>query len=85
MLTELEDTVDININFQSDCLLLGIQSKVYQPLMKREMCGSYTILSKLLNINFLIKSKLISQWLSSSVGHLKILRHFITCSVISFN
>jgi len=86
MLMELEDMVDcVNINFQSDCLLLGIQSKVYQPLMKREMCGSYTILSKLLNKNFPIKSRLISQWLSCSVGYLKILRHFIACSIISFN
>jgi len=82
MLMELEDMVDcVNVNSQSDCLLLGIQSKIYQPLMKREMCGLYTILSKLLNINFLIRSRLISQWPSSSVGYLKMSHHFFTCSV----
>lgn len=40
MLTHLENLVKgVNTDFQADCLLLGIQSKVYQPLMKREMCG----------------------------------------------
>lgn len=46
MLMELENSLnDINFqsNFQSNCLLLGVQSKIYQPLMKREMCGKYTI------------------------------------------
>lgn len=43
---ELENflnSVNFQSNFQSDCLLLGVQSKIYQPLMKREMCGKYTI------------------------------------------
>ncbi|KAL6432625.1 hypothetical protein ACFW04_006224 [Cataglyphis niger] len=41
MLTKLEDLVSCaNTDFQSDCLLLGVRSKVYQPLMKREMCES---------------------------------------------
>ncbi|KAL6257389.1 hypothetical protein P5V15_010961 [Pogonomyrmex californicus] len=41
MLMELENLVNcVNIDFQSDCLLLGVQSKIYQPLMKREMCES---------------------------------------------
>lgn len=40
MLTKLENLVNCaNTDFQSDCLLLGVRSKVYQPLMKREMCG----------------------------------------------
>lgn len=40
MLAELESLVKCaSTNFQSDCLLLGVQSKIYQPLMKREMCG----------------------------------------------
>lgn len=40
MLTHLENLVKgVNTDFQDDCLLLGIQSKMYQPLMKREMCG----------------------------------------------
>ncbi|XP_071555254.1 tRNA pseudouridine(38/39) synthase isoform X1 [Temnothorax nylanderi] len=41
MLMELENFVNcVSTNFQSDCLLLGVQSKIYQPLMKREMCES---------------------------------------------
>ncbi|KAM0733975.1 tRNA pseudouridine(38/39) synthase [Formica fusca] len=41
MLTKLEDLINCaNTDFQSDCLLLGVRSKVYQPLMKREMCES---------------------------------------------
>ncbi|XP_011684907.1 PREDICTED: tRNA pseudouridine(38/39) synthase [Wasmannia auropunctata] len=41
MLMKLENCVNcVNTDFQSDCLLLGVQSKVYQPLMKREMCES---------------------------------------------
>ncbi|XP_032683103.1 tRNA pseudouridine(38/39) synthase [Odontomachus brunneus] len=41
MLLELENLVNrTNTNFQSDCLLLGAQSKVYQPLMKRVTCES---------------------------------------------
>ncbi|XP_029170311.1 tRNA pseudouridine(38/39) synthase [Nylanderia fulva] len=41
MLTKLENLVDCaNTDFQSDCLLLGVRSKIYQPLMKREMCES---------------------------------------------
>jgi len=40
MLMELENFLNcVNTDFQSDCLLLGVQSKIYQPLMKREMCG----------------------------------------------
>ncbi|KMQ90739.1 trna pseudouridine synthase 3 [Lasius niger] len=40
MLTKLENLVNCaNTDFQSDCLLLGVRSKIYQPLMKREMCG----------------------------------------------
>ncbi|KAL0102149.1 hypothetical protein PUN28_018583 [Cardiocondyla obscurior] len=39
MLTELENFVKCT-NFQSDCLLLGVQSKIYQPLMKRDLCES---------------------------------------------
>lgn len=40
MLMELENFINcVNTDFQSDCLLLGVQSKIYQPLMKREMCG----------------------------------------------
>ncbi|XP_011154690.1 tRNA pseudouridine(38/39) synthase isoform X2 [Harpegnathos saltator] len=41
MLAELENIANsTNNDFQSDCLLLGAQSKVYQPLMKREVCES---------------------------------------------
>jgi len=44
MLMKLENFVNcVNTDFQSDCLLLGVQSKVYQPLMKRELCGKYMI------------------------------------------
>lgn len=44
MLMKLENFVNcVNTDFQSDCLLLGVQSKIYQPLMKREMCGKYMI------------------------------------------
>lgn len=56
MLIELEnflsDSVNFQSNFQSDCLLLGVQSKIYQPLMKREMCGKCM---KPVNINSSIK------------------------------
>ncbi|XP_012524214.1 tRNA pseudouridine(38/39) synthase isoform X3 [Monomorium pharaonis] len=57
MLTELKNFVScVNTNFQSDCLLLGIQSKIYQPLMKREMCGKYiNFIKNLVNLNSPIK------------------------------
>lgn len=57
MLMELENFVNCaNTDFQSDCLLLGVQSKIYQPLMKREMCGKYMIdfIKAIMNINSLI-------------------------------
>lgn len=57
MLMELENFVNcVNTDFQSDCLLLGVQSKTYQPLMKREMCGKYMIdfIKAIVNINSLI-------------------------------
>lgn len=31
---------DLN-NYQANCLIQGVQSKVYQPLMKRLTCGAY--------------------------------------------
>ncbi|KOC63618.1 tRNA pseudouridine(38/39) synthase, partial [Habropoda laboriosa] len=41
MLSDLEDLTNCkDLNFQSDCLLLGAQSKVYQSLMKRVTCES---------------------------------------------
>ncbi|XP_076280720.1 tRNA pseudouridine(38/39) synthase [Lasioglossum baleicum] len=41
MLSELEGLMDCNdLAFQSDPLLLGVQSRVYQPLMKRDTCDS---------------------------------------------
>lgn len=41
MLSDLEDSVDLkDTSFQADCLLLGAQPKVYQPLMKRRTCDS---------------------------------------------
>ncbi|XP_033297097.1 tRNA pseudouridine(38/39) synthase [Bombus bifarius] len=41
MLSDLEDTTDCkDMLFQSDCLLLGIQPRVYQRLMKRPTCES---------------------------------------------
>ncbi|XP_006611518.1 tRNA pseudouridine(38/39) synthase [Apis dorsata] len=41
MLLELENSINYkNMFFQSDCLLLGVQSKVYQHLMKRPTCES---------------------------------------------
>lgn len=44
MLMELKNSVNcVNTDFQSDCLLLGIQSKIYHPLMLREMCGKHII------------------------------------------
>jgi len=44
MLMKLENFINcVNSDFQSDSLLLGVQSKIYQPLMKREMCGKYMI------------------------------------------
>lgn len=40
MLLELENSINYkNMSFQNDCLLLGVQSKVYQRLMKRPTCG----------------------------------------------
>ncbi|XP_050437562.1 tRNA pseudouridine(38/39) synthase [Adelges cooleyi] len=35
MLKNIEDLVPDSINKQSDCLLQGVKSKIYQPLMKR--------------------------------------------------
>ncbi|OAD58267.1 tRNA pseudouridine(38/39) synthase [Eufriesea mexicana] len=41
MLSDLEASIDCkDMAFQSDCLLLGVQSKVYQRLMKRPTCES---------------------------------------------
>nr|XP_003707139.1 PREDICTED: tRNA pseudouridine(38/39) synthase [Megachile rotundata]XP_012149511.1 PREDICTED: tRNA pseudouridine(38/39) synthase [Megachile rotundata] len=41
MLLNLEDSMNCqNLSFQNDCLLLGVQSKTYQPLMKRVTCES---------------------------------------------
>ncbi|KAF3422522.1 hypothetical protein E2986_04841 [Frieseomelitta varia] len=41
MLSDLEDSIDCkDIFFQSDCLLLGIQPRMYQRLMKRPTCES---------------------------------------------
>lgn len=41
MLLELENSINYkNMSFQNDCLLLGVQSKVYQRLMKRPTCES---------------------------------------------
>ncbi|XP_014479430.1 PREDICTED: tRNA pseudouridine(38/39) synthase isoform X2 [Dinoponera quadriceps] len=41
MLSELECMVNCkSTDFQNDCLLRGAQSRVYQPLMKRDMCKS---------------------------------------------
>lgn len=41
MLTELEKLANrVPLNFQSDSLLLGVQSKVYRPLMQRVTCDS---------------------------------------------
>ena len=40
MLSDLENSIDSkDMLFQSDCLLLGIQPRVYQRLMKRPTCG----------------------------------------------
>lgn len=40
MLLELENSINYkNMSFQNDCLLLGVQSKVYQHLMKRPTFG----------------------------------------------
>lgn len=42
MLSDLENSIDCkDMAFQSDCLLLGVHSKVYQRLMKRPTCGWY--------------------------------------------
>lgn len=31
--------IDKHPNFQSDCLLQGVEPKIYKPLMTRETCG----------------------------------------------
>ncbi|XP_031840437.2 tRNA pseudouridine(38/39) synthase [Nomia melanderi] len=41
MLSDLENSMNrTDLSFQSDPLLVGVQSKVYQPLMKRVTCDS---------------------------------------------
>ncbi|XP_034191751.2 tRNA pseudouridine(38/39) synthase [Osmia lignaria lignaria] len=41
MLSDLEESTNCkNLSFQNDCLLLGVQSRTYQPLMKRVTCES---------------------------------------------
>ena len=41
MLSDLETSINCkDLSFQSECLLLGVQPKVYQPLMKRVTCES---------------------------------------------
>lgn len=40
MLMDLESLQNCtDTTFQNDCLLLGVHSKVYQPLMERVTCG----------------------------------------------
>lgn len=41
MIDNLKNYVSTNdpMEYQSDCLIQGVQSKVYQPLMKRLTCG----------------------------------------------
>ena len=45
MLKNLETIEDKSfvLNYQSDCLLEGVEAKVYRPLMERETCGEYFI------------------------------------------
>ncbi|XP_054012629.1 tRNA pseudouridine(38/39) synthase [Hylaeus anthracinus] len=41
MLSDLENSMDHkDLSFQNDALLIGVQSKIYQPLMKRVTCES---------------------------------------------
>lgn len=47
MLKNLEllfDNETSHMNYQSDCLLQGVESKIYKPLMQRETCGKHLIL-----------------------------------------
>ncbi|XP_058790728.1 tRNA pseudouridine(38/39) synthase [Phymastichus coffea] len=39
-LQELTDEKNTNIKYQSNCLLQGVESKVYKPLLERETCES---------------------------------------------
>lgn len=32
-------------NYQSDCLIQGVQAKVHQPLMKRITCGNIYLIN----------------------------------------
>lgn len=32
----------IPLNFQSNCLLQGVESKTYKPLMNRDTCGNHS-------------------------------------------
>lgn len=43
MLADLKSklTSEEELNFQCDCLLQGVRSKIYQPLMQRTTCGLY--------------------------------------------
>lgn len=38
-LEALSDDETSHLNHQSDCLLQGVESKVYKPLMQRDTCG----------------------------------------------
>lgn len=47
---------DDTLNHQSDCLIQGAQSKVYQPLMKRITCGLYDNKNNCCNFKFIIQN-----------------------------
>lgn len=36
-------------NYQSDCLIQGVQAKVHLPLMKRTTCGNYLFFMLIFN------------------------------------
>nr|CAD7428975.1 unnamed protein product [Timema monikensis] len=40
MLLDLESSLEVPVSEQTSCLLQGVRSKVYQPLLKRPTCGS---------------------------------------------
>nr|CAD7452153.1 unnamed protein product [Timema tahoe] len=40
MLLDLESSLETPVSEQTSCLLQGVRSKVYQPLLKRPTCGS---------------------------------------------
>jgi len=45
LLTGLEPKLEVPVKSQTECLVMGVKSKIYQPLLKRNTCCNYKYFS----------------------------------------